>query len=101
MLDLDSLAEKRAKSLNEHVERWRDAVWSADFQRAAQNMSDGEVEMLLVSCPSLGHFRALVSFIAAHPETAQLTPFGVVRREADGRGCSLTEWIAALPVNLK
>jgi hypothetical protein len=98
MLDLDSLAEKRARSLDEHVERWQDAVWSADFQKAAQNMSDGEVESLLAGCPSLGHFNAVVSFIAQHPETGQLSPFGVVRRAADERGCSLSEWIAALPV---
>ena len=101
MLDLDSLAEKRAKSLNEHVERWQDAVWSADFQKAAQNMSDGEVELLVVSCPSLSHFLTVVTFIAKHPETENLTPFGVVRREADGQGRTIKEWIATLQVSKK
>jgi len=46
MLDLDSLAEKHAKSLNEQEDKWREALWGAEFQALAQNMSDGEVEIL-------------------------------------------------------
>lgn len=47
MLDLDSLAEERARSLNQQEKIWKEAVWSSGFQSLSQRMSDGEVEMFL------------------------------------------------------
>lgn len=94
MLDLDSLAEKRAKSLNEQLDLWHKAVWSAGFQKISSNMSDGEVEVLLSSCKSYLQVEAVVAFVAGHPQAG--SPFSLLVQEAKVAGLPLEQWIALL-----
>jgi hypothetical protein len=63
MLDLDSLAEQRARSLNQQERDWKDAVWSPSFQSLSQRMSDGEVETFLSRFNSVKGFESAVSEI--------------------------------------
>jgi hypothetical protein len=96
MLDLDSLAERRAKTLNEKQEPWLKAVWSPDFQKISSNMSDGEVEILLSHCKSHVHLEALIGFLTGHKRVRELSPYGLVIEEAKASGLALSDWIAQL-----
>ena len=95
MLDLDSLAQARAKSVNERVDFWRDAVWSAEFQKLSANMSDGEVEALLASCPTARHLRELTRFLVREAGVAGVSPFTLLTREAEKAGARPDAWIRA------
>lgn len=66
MLDLDFLAEKRARDLNQPVEEWREAVWSQEFQELSKNMSDGEVSSFLASCSTPSDLLAKVKVRVEH-----------------------------------
>lgn len=93
MLDMDSLAEKRAQSLNQPAESWRSAIWDDRFQKLTQNMSDGEVEALVSYCPSVQHFEAVVRFLEARCEQNKSAPFLVLSDEARAAGLSAEEWV--------
>jgi hypothetical protein len=60
MLDLDTLAEERARSLNQQEKVWKDAVWSPAFQSLSQKMSDGEVELFLAMFNNVNGFESAV-----------------------------------------
>lgn len=92
MIDLDRLAEQRAKTLNQKEDLWRRAVWSADFQKLSQSMSDGEVEEFLSLCPTVKHFEAVVRFLNGRSDS----PFTLISEEAKRAGLSLEQWIAKL-----
>ena len=94
MLDLDSLAEKRATMLNEKQESWSQAVWTPDFQKISANMSDGEVETLLGSCKSYRQLEAVVRFLVA--KAAHSSPYSTLIQEAKTSGLTLADWIAKL-----
>lgn len=93
MLDLDSLAQARAQSLNEKEEEWRQAIWSSDFQRISVNMSDGEVETLVALCPSVKHFKNVVRFLEQKAKDQEVSPFTVLTQEASLAGMSLGDWV--------
>src|SRR5476651_357793 len=95
MLDLDSLADKRAKTLNEKNDKWRNAVWSADFQKISKNMSDGEVEILLSNCKSFVKLEAAVHFLTTNNHIA--SPYAALIASAKNAGVGLSEWINSLP----
>src|SRR4051794_27630020 len=95
MLDLDSLAEKCAKTLNEQQAHWHKAVWSPGFQKISSHMSDGEVEILLGCCKSFVQLEAVVAFLAGH--ALSMHPYKVLVDEAKTAGLGLSEWIATLP----
>lgn len=97
MLDLDSLAERCAKSLNEKQEMWLNAVWSADFQKVSQNMSDGEVEILLNNCKSVLIFETVLRYLLAHPDQGKTSPYTILVQGAGAAGVVLADWIATLP----
>ena len=80
MLDLDSLAEKRATTLNEKREFWSQVVWTPDFQKISANMSDGEVESLLSNCKSYRQLEAVVRFLVA--KAAHSSPYSTLTQEA-------------------
>ena len=99
MLDLDSLAEKCARNLNEHHTQWHQSVWSPGFQKISASMSDGEVETLLTSCKSFTQLNAVVAYLESHAPTASTTPFSILANEAKSAGLGLSEWIAHLPTS--
>lgn len=55
MLDLNRLAELRAEALKQSSESWRRALWSAQFQKLIQSLSDGEVESFIETSTSAEH----------------------------------------------
>lgn len=93
MLDLDLLAERRAKSLNQHEDMWRQAVWSPDFQKLTQNMSDGEVEALVALCPSVRHLQTVARYLDQRSREAGVPPFTLLTQEAEKLGLKPGEWI--------
>jgi hypothetical protein len=95
MLDLDTLAEKRARTLNEGADKWHQAVWSVGFKKISANMRDGEVESLLSSCKSFRQVEAAVAFLSRR--TSPASPYTALVNEANAAGLSLSEWIASLP----
>jgi hypothetical protein len=97
MLDLDSLAERRAKSLNQQEDKWREALWSPAFQKISASMSDGEVETLLTSCPSVAHMQAVIQFLERSLTTTERFPYTVLLQEAQSAGLGLSDWIKTLP----
>lgn len=103
MLDLDSLAEKCARGLNESQDGWLSVVWSAEFQRLAKDMSDGEVEALLRACRSLAALQSVLGFLRTRVGTgsgsgaaASGSPFALVEAEARAAGLGLSDWISSL-----
>ena len=96
MLDLDSLAEKRAREANEKQESWLNVVWGADFQSLAKNMTDGEVETLLKACRSLAQLQDVMEFLMVDASFGKGSPFAVLMNEAKAAGQSLGDWIASL-----
>jgi hypothetical protein len=97
MLDLDSLAEKRAQTVNEQKDHWHKSVWSAGFQKISASMSDGEVEALLTSCKSFMQLDAVVAYVSVHTSLGRSTPFSILAQESKAAGLELDEWIATLP----
>jgi len=93
MLDLDSLAERRAKSLNQKEDLWREAIWSTDFQEISASMSDGEVETLVSLCPSVKHLQEVVKYLQEQSKSQGLSPFTVLTQEADRAGVQPGQWI--------
>lgn len=93
MLDLDHLAEEKARRLNQTKEVWSQAVWSPGFQKVLTNMSDGEVEQLISWCPSVLHLTALVGFFSKTCEAPGLTPFSALLEAAKKAKISPEEWI--------
>ena len=94
MLDLDSLAEKRAKSANEGKDKWHQAVWSPGFQSISANMSDSEVELFLSACKSFVHLERVIVFLSARQSPSG--PYTLMVEEAKRSGQSLSDWIAGL-----
>ncbi len=97
MLDLDHLAETRARSLNQSEEAWREALWSEDFQKLSQEMSDGEIEALIASCCHQDQFLSLVRYllIAIQSEGESESPFVILQKRAQQASKSLSDWINA------
>lgn len=95
MLDLDSLAEKCAKTANEQIENWRKVIWSEDFQAVAKNMSDGEVNTLVRACGSLVNLEGVVKFLKSHTGGPD-SPFAAVTAQAKAAGKDLQAWISSL-----
>lgn len=95
MLDFDSLAERRAKSLNQEEKSWREVIWSPGFQKISTNMSDGEVEELISLCPSPHHFSVTVEFLEEHAKNSERPPFSVLTDEAAKAGLPLGDWVLA------
>lgn len=93
MLDLDSLADNRAKSLNQGGADWRAVVWSAEFQKISASMSDGDVENIIAWCPSPQHLKTLVKHLDSKCATSGLAPIAVISAEAERAGVSPSEWI--------
>lgn len=94
MLDLDLLAERRARSLNEAEDQWRSVVWSPSFQKISAQMSDGEVEALIDLCPSAVHLRNLVKFLEQSVLPGGGAPFSALTDEAKKAGVSPKDWVA-------
>lgn len=100
MLDLDSLAEQKARRLNQLEDAWRKAMWSAEFQRFSANMTDGEVEQLVSWCPSVEHLNSLVGFLENKAQQLGLTPFSCLLDVARLAQLSPEDWIkSCLPLS--
>ena len=93
MLDLDTLAQRRALSLNEKEETWKKAIWHPDFQKISVNMSDGEVESLLELCPSAKHFECVVKILGEKSLASGESPVKVLQDEAKRAGVSPLNWV--------
>jgi hypothetical protein len=93
MLDLDTLASLKAKSLNQKEDVWKKAVWSSDFQRISQGMSDGEVESFLSICPSVAHLETAVKRLDKLCSEKKEPPFTVLMSESEKAGVSPEQWI--------
>lgn len=93
MLDLDRLAEKRAKTLNQKEDQWKTAVWSSEFQKISASMSDGEVETLVDLCPSVPHLQKIVQYLDQNSEKKGISPFTLLTQEAEHAGLKPADWI--------
>jgi|GEM_PF-5866198 len=93
MLDLDSLALRRAKSVNEKEDVWKKAIWCREFQRISANMTDGEVESLVELCPSAKHFECVAKLLQERSLEQGISPFNVLIQEADRAGVSPSAWV--------
>ena len=96
MLDLDTLAEKCAKSLNQSEAVWRSTLWGPAFQKMSASMTDGEIEGFLSSCPSVTHVDLVVRFLSEHPDREKSSPYALITREAQNAGVGMAEWIQGL-----
>jgi hypothetical protein len=93
MLDLDTLAERRAKSLNQGEDVWRAAVWGPGFQKLSTYMSDGEVESLIAMCPSVKHLDFVVTYLNEQCARSGMAPFAVLSADAEKEGLKPADWI--------
>lgn len=95
MLDLDYIADEKARSLNQTREDWRKAVWSPEFQKFTSNLSDGEIENVISWCPSVDHLNALVRQLSSEAEKRKLTPFAVLTDLAKKSKVTPEKWIVS------
>lgn len=95
MLDLNSLALRRAKSVNEKEDDWKKAIWSQGFQRISVNMSDGEVEALVELCPSIKHFECVVKMLEDKAKASGISPYTILNQEAQKAGMTAGAWVKA------
>lgn len=93
MLDLDSLAERQAKILNQKEEPWREVIWSPEFQKISASMSDGEVEILVSLCPTVAHLRAVIDYLVQHAQSQKQSPFNILTDEAAKAGVRPGDWV--------
>jgi hypothetical protein len=94
MLDLDSLAERRARDLNQIEDQWRTIIWGSSFQKISAQMSDGEVEALIGLCSSVTHLQNVVKFLEESSTRSGVAPFTVLTGEAKKAGVSPEDWVA-------
>ena len=93
MLDLETLAESRARYLKQEVKEWREAVWSEDFQNISKDMSDGEVEKLISLCPTVFHLTTVVKYLNVLFTQTGESPYTLLVREAETHGMKPGDWI--------
>lgn len=95
MIDLDSLAEKRAAQLQQDVAAWKSLLWSKDFQELSQSLSDGEIEKVLELCRSTGEVSGLLNFLKTHKsDGAPFQPW--LEEQAKNMGKDLHAWLRSL-----
>lgn len=99
MLDLDSLAEKRARSLNQTEAQWRTVIWSPSFQKISSQMSDGEVEALIDLCPSEIHLQNAVAYLEKRSTETGKSPFTIITEDSQAAGQPPEKWISSLKGN--
>ncbi|MGE4132539.1 MAG: hypothetical protein AB7F86_12925 [Bdellovibrionales bacterium] len=93
MLNLDAIAEKKATQLNQEKELWRQAVWSAEFQKFSADLTDGEVESIVGWCPTARHLRALVSFLEEKVKETGVGPYKNLIKLAEDEKVRPDQWI--------
>jgi hypothetical protein len=99
MLDLDELAERRAEALCQSGQQWKEMLWSRSFQKLSANMSDGEVENLLICCASTKQLETVMTFLAEHPQMSLCSPFEILVKEAQKSKLGMSDWIRKLDSN--
>ena len=93
MLDLNQLADGRARAVKEDVDLWRKAVWSPEFQKISQSMSDGEVEEIMHFCASAYQFQALARYLHERSECEGVSPFSLIVTESKKAGMQPADWV--------
>ena len=96
MLDLDAIADRRAKTLSQDAPPWRAAVWSAPFQDLSSRLTDGEVIDLLDLCANAGELDQMTRVLVERAVDADLTPLDWLKREAAAADLSPLAWIKTL-----
>ncbi|MGE0527505.1 MAG: hypothetical protein AB7G93_09785 [Bdellovibrionales bacterium] len=94
MLDLDALAQVRAKNLGQEEQSWRNVLWSSAFQELTQNMSDGEVANLVSHCTSAPQLANLVQYLAGKARSLGQPPYTVLMNECETEGLDPASWVA-------
>lgn len=96
MLDLDTLAEKRAQSVSENADRWRRMLWSPAFQTVSRNMSDGEVQILIDACASAAQLEKVILYLESRADQPAFAPYSILLQEAQKASLKLSDWIKTL-----
>lgn len=99
MLDLDALAENRARALQQAEEDWRSAIWSPEFQKLSQSMSDGEVEDFVSCCSSQKILLSAARFLLANLESSGASPYAFLLTKAQESGLTTAQWIESQFMN--
>lgn len=95
MIDLDILAETRAKALNQNQEQWRKIVWTPEFQALSQALSDGEIEMFFDSCRSTLHFEIMTKYLFESLSSGGIT-FTEMMEKVARSGYQFVDWVDAI-----
>lgn len=95
MLDLDFLVKQRADILGQNQKEWHTAVWSKDLQDLTSEMTDGEVESLILSCDSPDLLLATAGWLKDAMQTDSRSPFVILHETATASQKSISEWIRA------
>jgi hypothetical protein len=95
MLDLDQICERHAQGLGQTAQAWKTVVWSLDFQKISQGLSDGEVEALIQSSRSAEQLRLLGEFILTVMKGSGQSPQQVLQERSRAAGLSVKAWIQA------
>ncbi len=90
---MDSLAEKRARDLNQDVEGWRGAVWDQAFQKISQGMTDGEVEAFVALCSSPEQLCSAAKYLEQQYIKSGTPPYTILSNEAANASVSVRDWV--------
>ncbi len=94
MIDLDVLAETRAKKLSQDQTAWRRAVWTPEFQKLSQNLSDGEIELFFDSCRTVLHFEIMTKNMMETTQASGIS-FGEMLEKVARSGYEFIDWVDA------
>ena len=96
MLDLDDIAERHARNLNQDAGEWRTALWNEPFQRLTQSMTDGEIREFISLCDSCSRLDRAVSVVVAAGDAAISSPLSYLREAAKSSGQDAVEFVRSL-----
>lgn len=96
MLDLDAMASRQAQQFGQPAETWKSVIWSETFQRLTQNMSDGEVELLISHCPTPSHLQFASEYLEVQSKSMGKSPYQILQDECAQKGIAPGEWVLSM-----
>jgi hypothetical protein len=95
VIDLDNLAEAKAKRVGQDPQVWQAAVWTPAFQQLSQSISDGEIEAIIDSSQTVLHFEIITKFLSDSAFSSGIT-FGELLDKVARSGYELKDWIDSI-----
>lgn len=95
MIDLDKLAENKAKKVGQDEAVWQKMVWTNEFQQLSQAISDGEIELFFESCRTVLHFEIMTKYLSESVFSSGIS-FSEMLDKVARSGYQLIDWVDSI-----